>query len=90
MPTIQGYCTPGGPLVGRGIPVPTEPRPRPDDRPPVRVLESIHAVAAHPSGVAGPELAPLVREWARETGRTIGGRGRLSQSLINAYLEAHA
>lgn len=91
MPTVQGYCMAGGPLVGKGIPVPTEPRPRPDSRPAVVVLASIHpGRVATPAGVAGPELAPLVRAWAREQGRVIGDRGRLPQSLIDAYLKATA
>lgn len=108
----EGFCMAGGPLArGKPISIPTEPRPRPDARPPVVVLASIFPervtapvvqlpVRPDPdddptpspsaAGVAGPELAPLVRAWAREQGRVIGDRGRLSQSLINDYLKATA
>lgn len=38
---------------------------------------------------AGPDLAE-VRAWARENGIQVSERGRIAQTVIDAYTEAHA
>lgn len=45
------------------------------------------AARTTPAGAAHPAA---VRAWARETGRPVSTRGRISATVVDAYLAAHS
>jgi hypothetical protein len=42
-----------------------------------------------PSGKRDPEQTKAIKEWARANGHKVADRGRISQSVIDAYEAAH-
>ncbi|WP_394253611.1 histone-like nucleoid-structuring protein Lsr2 [Arthrobacter pityocampae] len=47
------------------------------------------AAGSSSSGKAKREETQRIRQWAQENGHTTSSRGRVSQSIIDAYNQAH-
>lgn len=71
-------------------PRPNSKRPGPDELKPLQQIQTTlkHPAAGQVANLAAPSPV-TIRTWARANGLPVGTRGRLQQTVLDAYTAAH-